>query len=68
MASLWNVADDSTAELMTRFYGYLKDGMSKDEVLRAAQRDPIRSEHFAQPFMGGVHVGRRLALGSMREG
>ena len=50
MASLWSVADDSTAELMTRFYGYLKAGKSKDQALQAAQRDLVRSERFAQPF------------------
>ncbi len=37
VASLWSVADESTAELMIRFYGHLKDGKPKDEALRAAQ-------------------------------
>ena len=43
VASLWSVRDDSTAALMTRFYGYLKKGLAKDEALRAAQVDLIRS-------------------------
>jgi len=43
LASLWSVADDSTASLMTRFYRYLRGGRSKDEALRAAQMDVIRS-------------------------
>src|SRR5258707_9276057 len=30
LASLWNVADESTADLMRRFYGHLKAGLSKD--------------------------------------
>ena len=42
LASLWSVGDDSTAELMTRFYGYLKAGKTKDEALRAAQLELIR--------------------------
>ena len=37
LASLWSVADESTAELMTRFYSGLKDGLPKDEALRQAQ-------------------------------
>jgi CHAT domain-containing protein len=42
LASLWSVGDDSTAQLMTRFYGYLKAGRPKDEALRRAQIDLIR--------------------------
>jgi CHAT domain-containing protein/tetratricopeptide (TPR) repeat protein len=44
LASLWSVEDASTAELMKRFYGYLQKGRSKDEALRAAQVDLIRSK------------------------
>jgi CHAT domain-containing protein/Tfp pilus assembly protein PilF len=42
LASLWSVADETTAVLMTRFYGYLKSGRSKDAALRQAQLDLIR--------------------------
>jgi CHAT domain-containing protein/Tfp pilus assembly protein PilF len=42
LASLWAVRDDSTAELMGRFYGHLKNGRSKDAALRAAQVEMIR--------------------------
>ena len=53
LASLWSVADDTTATLMTRFYGYLKAGRSKDAALRQAQLDLIRGsvvirDHTAQ--------------------
>ncbi len=48
LASLWSVSDDSTAELMKRFYGHLKDGSTKDEALRAAQREMIQAG--AEPF------------------
>jgi CHAT domain-containing protein/tetratricopeptide (TPR) repeat protein len=41
LASLWSVSDSSTAALMRRFYGYLRQGKSKDEALRAAQLDLI---------------------------
>lgn len=43
LAALWNVADGpTTAGLMVRFYGYLKEGRTKDEALRAAQLDFLR--------------------------
>ena len=46
LATLWSVADDTTAHLMTRFYTHMREGKSKDEALRAAQleliREPVR--------------------------
>jgi CHAT domain-containing protein/Tfp pilus assembly protein PilF len=43
LASLWRVEDEATAELMQRFYRHLRDGKAKDEALRAAQLELIRS-------------------------
>ena len=42
-ASLWRVADQTTAELMIRFYRHLRSGLSKDEALRAAQLEFLRA-------------------------
>ena len=42
VASLWSVEDQTTAELMVRFYRHLRAGRSKDEALRAAQIELIR--------------------------
>lgn len=50
LASLWGIADNSTADLMKLFYGYLRAGWSKDEALRAAQVELIRSGSFSHPF------------------
>jgi CHAT domain-containing protein len=50
LASLWSVGDDSTADLMTRFYGHLKSGKSKDEALRASQLEMIRARRSSHPF------------------
>ncbi len=44
LASLWSISDLSTSRIMQRFYGYLRDGKSKDEALRAAQIDQIRGK------------------------
>ncbi len=41
-ATLWNVEDRVTAELMVRFYRHLKTGEPKDVALRNAQLDLIR--------------------------
>ena len=49
LASLWKVEDKSTAALMKRFYANLKSGRSKDEALRLAQIEMIRSADFAAP-------------------
>ncbi len=49
LASLWKVEDKATAELMKRFYTYLKGGMTKDEALRHAQIDLIHSKDYSNP-------------------
>jgi CHAT domain-containing protein/Tfp pilus assembly protein PilF len=43
LASLWNVRDESTADLMTRFYEHLRAGRSKAEALQAAQIEMMRT-------------------------
>ena len=43
LASLWSVADETTAVLMTQLYGHLKSGKTKDDALRQAQLNLIRS-------------------------
>ena len=37
IATLWSVDDESTADLMNRFYRELKDGINKSEALHRAQ-------------------------------
>ena len=49
-ASLWSVADESTATLMTKFYTALKAGKWKDEALRSAQLALLRDKRTASPF------------------
>ena len=57
-ASLWPVADASTAELMIRFYGHLLEGVPKDEALRAAQLELIHDGPFLLPDGEGGKVER----------
>lgn len=42
VASLWNVADESTARLMAGLHARLADGQLKDEALRAAQLELLQ--------------------------
>jgi CHAT domain-containing protein len=65
VASLWKVADASTADLMIRFYRGLKDGLTKDEALRHAQlalldrREPGTPERSdAERGVGGLAPAR----------
>jgi CHAT domain-containing protein/Tfp pilus assembly protein PilF len=51
VASLWQVDDLATAELMKRFYrGMLKDGMRPAAALRAAQLEMMKQKPWASPF------------------
>jgi CHAT domain-containing protein/HEAT repeat protein len=54
VATLWKVADTSTAELMSRFYANMlgKDPMSKSEALTRAQRW-LKERHPAPYFWAG---------------
>ena len=50
VASLWNVDDLKTSELMKQLYQQLEKGKSKDEALRAAQLSLINSRTASHPF------------------
>ncbi len=50
-ASLWNVKDEATAELMKRFYGkMLREGMPPAAALRAAQVSMRKDERWEAPY------------------
>jgi CHAT domain-containing protein len=51
VVSLWNVADHSTAELMSRFYrGMFKENLAPSAALRCAQLSMLESPSFADPY------------------
>lgn len=55
VVSLWNVNDETAADLMIRFYRHLKTpGISKSEALRLAQLETIRDNGF--PFFWAPFV------------
>ena len=51
LASLWQVDDESTAELMKRFYrAHLRDGQPVGAALRTAQTEMWRDRRWSAPF------------------
>jgi CHAT domain-containing protein len=57
LVSLWNVQDQATADLMTRFYGDVLAGRLKAEALQEAKRQLIASsERYADPFYWSAFV------------
>jgi len=54
MVSLWNIDDECTAKLMSRFYHAWKDGATKSQALRAsmiALRDEYPDPFYWAPFL-----------------
>ena len=61
VTSLWSIDEKVSSEIITRFYGYLADGMAKHEALRQAKLDHLNnaSDELAMPYYwaGMVIVG-----------
>lgn len=57
VASLWQVPDRATAELMSRFYaGMLERGLRPTEALRAAQLEIAAERRWRDPYFWGAFV------------
>ena len=57
VVSLWDVSDIETTKLMTLLYSHLlKDGMSKEDALRAAKMDMQKSKNSEHPYFWGAFV------------
>src|SRR5262249_39496459 len=56
LASLWSVDDRKTSLLMEQFYSELHNGKNKDEALRAAQINLLRSPRSGRPFYWAAFV------------
>jgi len=61
IASLWSVRDQATSELMIRFYKHLRAGLPKDEALRQAQVELIRS-----PIEVGNEKGKKTLFNASK--
>ncbi|MEO8067814.1 MAG: CHAT domain-containing tetratricopeptide repeat protein [Flavobacteriales bacterium] len=61
VVSLWSIDEKVSSEIITRFYGYLADGMPKHKALRQAKLDHLNStaDELALPYYwaGMVLVG-----------
>jgi CHAT domain-containing protein len=53
--SLWNVDDDATSELMSRYYAGLAKGMGRSAALRAAQLQ-LQTGKYAHPYYWAAFV------------
>ena len=57
VASLWEVDDAATAELMKRFYrGVLQEKLPPAAALRAAQIELLKKRHWQSPYYWGAFV------------
>lgn len=57
VATLWQVSDRSTAELMTNFYSELvKPGITKSEALRQAQISLLKQNNYRFPYYWAPYV------------
>ena len=57
VVSLWQVPDRATAELMTRFYGYmLNEGLRPAEALRRAQLAISSDRRWSDPYFWGAFI------------
>lgn len=51
LATLWNVADEATADIMTQFYeGFVESGLDKSEALRRAQISTLKNPETRHPY------------------
>ena len=55
-ATLWQIEDISTADLMIDFYKHQKNGFGKAESLRQAKLTMLKQPHFAHPHFWASFV------------
>lgn len=65
VSSLWRVPDQSSSYLMTQFYGFLKDGMKKDQALRQAKLSYLNDETIPDSQKTPYYYAGFIATGDM---
>lgn len=60
VVSLWQVDDESTADLMVGFYGHLESGLDRSEALRSSKLQLIDGSRYFHPYFWApfILVGR----------
>lgn len=56
LVSMWKVSDQPTADLMVRFYQYIREGQSYGRALRQAKLDLINRPETAAPYNWAAFV------------
>ncbi len=56
LMSLWQVDDQSTADLMVSFYQNIEKGMAKDEALRQAKLQMLENSPFKHPYFWAAFI------------
>ncbi|MGF1536933.1 MAG: CHAT domain-containing protein [Elainellaceae cyanobacterium] len=66
LMSLWQVSDNGTAELMTRYYQRLQAGQGRSEALRETQLELMQTPEYAHPYYWASFIfsGDWRSLGS----
>lgn len=67
VASLWEINDESTANLIAAFYGYLKEGQAKDVALRQAKLQLIEQSPNPYHWAGLIALGSSTPIHKMKE-
>jgi len=70
IATLWNVEDKSSSQIMKAFYKYLARGLEKDEALRLAKIEFLNraEEPYLHPLFwaGYIHIGDNAPVGKAK--
>ena len=70
IATLWNVEDKSSSQIMKAFYKHLSQGLEKDEALRLAKLDFLSKaeDPYLHPLFwaGYIHIGDNAPVGKTK--
>jgi CHAT domain-containing protein len=56
LISLWQVSDNGTQELMTRYYQRLLDNQGRSEAYRQTQLEMLATQKYDHPFFWAAFI------------
>jgi CHAT domain-containing protein len=56
LMSLWDVSDEGTKELMTKYYQRILKGEGRSEALRQVQLEMLRSQEYSNPYYWSAFI------------